>query len=166
VNGDKLGTLYQSITVPDFNNDGNVSLSTLVLADLMQIVPARDTGSGAFVIGPDRVRPRVPPSNGDPVSFQRGEKVNLWMQVYNLSVDEKTGKPSARVGYRVVDTATNQPVFEQDETADLAATNGSLTLKKDFSTSTLTPGAYQVTVTIHDLASKQTLTPSSKFVIK
>ena len=69
VNGDKLGTLYQSITVPDFNNDGNLSASTLILADLMQTVPARDTGSGAFVIGPDRVRPRVPPANGDPVSF-------------------------------------------------------------------------------------------------
>lgn len=167
VNGDKLGTLYQSITVPDFSNDGNLSSSTLVLADLLQPVPVRDTGSGAFVIGPDRVRPRVPSANGDPISFHRGEKVNLSMQVYNLAVDAKTGKPSANVEYRVVNTAGNQAVYDQTESTDLAAGNdGSVTLKKGFSTSALPLGAYQVTVTIHDRISNQTLTPTAKFTVQ
>ena len=167
VNGGKLGTFYQSINVPDFNNDGNLSASSLVLADLMQSTPARDTGSGAFVIGPDRVRPRVPPANGDPVSLRSGEKLNLWMQVYNLAIDEKTGKPSASVEYRVVNAATNQSVYDDTEGAGAAVGNGgSLTLKKQFSTSALQPGVYQVMVTIHDMLSKQSLAPSAKFSIK
>jgi 5-hydroxyisourate hydrolase-like protein (transthyretin family) len=167
VNGGKLGTLYQSINVPDFNNDGNLSASTLVLADLMQSVPARDTGSGTFVIGPDRVRPRVPPANGDPVSLRPGEKINLWMQVYNLAVDEKTGKPAANVEYRVVNAATKQSVFDETESAGSAIGNGGgLTLKREFSTSALQPGIYQVTVTIHDMLSKQSIAPSAKFSIK
>jgi GWxTD domain-containing protein len=167
VNGDKLGTLYQSITVPDFSNDGSLSSSTLILADLLQPVPARDTGTGAFVIGPDRVRPRVPAANGDPVSFHRGEKVNLWMQVYNLSIDTKTGKPSANVEYRVVNTTGNQSVYDQTEAANMVPGNGgSVTLKKTFPTSALPPGVYQITVTVRDQISKQTLTPTAKFVVE
>ena len=167
VNGGKLGTLYQSINVPDFSNDGNLSASTLVLADLLQPVLARDTGSGAFVIGPDRVRPRVPPANGDPVSLHAGEKINLWMQVYNLAVDEKTGKPAAKLEYSVVNVAGNQSVYDEIENAGSTVGNGgSLTVKKMFATNALQPGIYQVTVTVHDLLSKQTVTPSAKFSIK
>lgn len=167
VNGGKLGTLYQSINVPDFNNDGNLSASTLVLADLMQPVPARNTGSGAFVIGPDRVRPRIPPANGNPVSLHPGEKINLWMQVYNLAVDEKTGKPAPSVEYRVVNALSNQSVYDETENVDSAVGNGgSLTIKKEFSTKALQPATYQVTVTIHDNVSKQTVAPSAKFSIK
>jgi GWxTD domain-containing protein len=167
VNGGKLGTLYQSINVPDFNNDGNLSSSTLVLADLIQPMPARDTGSGAFVIGPDRVRPRVPPANGGPVSLRPGDKLNLWMQVYNLAEDEKTGKPVASVEYRVVNAASNQSVYDETENAGSAVGNGgSLTLKKEFSTNTLQPGTSRITVTIHDVVSNQSLARSAKFSIK
>jgi 5-hydroxyisourate hydrolase-like protein (transthyretin family) len=167
VNGGKLGTLYQSINVPDFSNDGNLSASTLVLADLMQPVPARDTGSGAFVIGPDRVRPRVPPANGNPVSLRPREKINLWMQVYNLAIDEKTGKPSASVEYRVLNASSNQLVYEETENDGAGIGNGGgFTIKKELSTNALEPGTYQVTVTIHDMLSKQNVGRGAKFSIK
>ena len=32
-------------------------------------------------------------------------KVNFWMQVYNLSVDEKTHKPSATFEYDIVNSS-------------------------------------------------------------
>jgi 5-hydroxyisourate hydrolase-like protein (transthyretin family) len=167
INGDKLGTLYQTINVPDFNDGGNLSASTLILADLMQRVPARETGSGPFVIGPDRVRPRVAPANGDPLSFRPGEKINLWMQVYNLAIDEKAGKPAASVQYRVVDRATNQSVYDLTENTGVTAGNDrSVTLKKSLTGGTLPPGSYKLTVTVQDLISGQTLTPSATFVIK
>jgi GWxTD domain-containing protein len=166
VNGDKLGTLYQSINVPDFRDDGNLSASTLILADVLEPVLARDTGAGAFVIGPSRVRPRVPPANGAPMTFNRGEKINLWMQAYNLTVDKKTGTPMATAEYHVVNTATNQPVYDH-EAVDLTPDLGNgVTLKELLSSGTLAPGAYQVNVTIYDLVSKQKLTPTVKFVVK
>jgi GWxTD domain-containing protein len=165
VNGNKLGTLYQSMTVPDFSKGDDLTSSSLILADLMEGVPARDTGSGSFVIGPDHVRPRVP-TNGSPVSFHKGEKVNLWMQVYNLAPDKKSGRSLATVTYRVVNTATNQSVYDH-ETSDLMAdTSRSVTLKEVLSPGTLEPGTYQVTVTVYDLVSKQALTPTVKFVVK
>jgi hypothetical protein len=166
VNGDKVGTLYQSINVPDFRDDGNLSASTLILADVLEPVLARDTGSGTFVIGPSRVRPRVPPANGAPMTFNRGEKINFWMQVYNLTVDKKTGTPMATAEYHVVNAATNQLVYDH-EAVDLTPDLGNgVTLKELLSSGTLGPGTYQVTVTVYDMVSKQTLTPTVKFMVK
>jgi GWxTD domain-containing protein len=164
VNGNKLGTLYQSINVPDFSKDGDLTSSSLVLADLIEPVLARDTGSGTFVISPDRVRPRVPPSNGGPAVFNRGEKINLWMQVYNVTTDTK--QPTATVKCQVVNVTTHQSVYSH-EISDFVpnASNGG-TLKEMLSPGTLEPGTYQVTVTVNDLISKQTITPTAKFVVK
>ncbi len=152
--------------MPDFRDDGSLSASTLILADVLEPVLARDTGAGAFVLGPSRVRPRVPPANGSPMTFNRGEKINLWMQVYNLTVDKKTSTPFAMAEYHVVNTATNQSVYSHevvDLTPDLG--NGT-TLKEVLSQGTLAPGTYQVTVTVYDLVSKQTLTPTVKFMVR
>ena len=63
----------------------------------MQPVSTKEIGTGMFVIGNTKVRPRVASANGQPVSFKRNQKVYFWMQVYNLGVDDKTHKPSATV---------------------------------------------------------------------
>ena len=166
VNSGKLGTLYQSMMVPDFSKETDLTSSSLILADVIEPVLARDTGTGTFVIGPNRVRPRVPAADSGSVVFTRGEKINLWMQVYNLSVDKKFGLPSAKATYRVVNTATNQTVYEHevlDLTPDLGA---GVTLKELLSPGKLEPGTYQVTVDVYDLVSKQTLSPTAKFMVQ
>src|SRR5436190_9458931 len=94
INGDRMGTYSRSIIVPDFS-DEKLSSSSLILADLVEPVPTRNVGTGMFVIGTTKVRPRVASGDGQPAVFKRGQKVNFWMQVYNLSVDEKTHKLSA-----------------------------------------------------------------------
>ena len=84
----------------------------------MEPVRSKNVGTGMFVIGTTKVRPRVPPADGKPVMFKRNQKVNFWMQVYNLSVDEKTHKPSATFEYDVVDAATNKPVIHAVESTE------------------------------------------------
>src|SRR5882672_6428504 len=104
VNGDRTGVWSRSLLVPDFSDD-RLSNSTLIVADQMEPVAAKNVGTGNFVIGTTKVRPRVAPGEGKPVSFKRNQKLNFWMQVYNLSVDEKTHKPSATIEYNVTDAA-------------------------------------------------------------
>jgi hypothetical protein len=71
------------------------------------------------------------------------------------------------VEYRVVNTTGNQSVYDQTEAANMVPGNGgSVTLKKTFPTSALPPGVYQITVTVRDQISKQTLTPTAKFVVE
>ena len=73
-----------------------VSASTLILADLVEKVPDRSIGTGMFVIGSTKVRPRV-----DEI-FKRDEKLGIYMKVYNLGSDENTHKPVGEVEYEIV----------------------------------------------------------------
>ncbi|HMB83719.1 MAG TPA: GWxTD domain-containing protein, partial [Terriglobales bacterium] len=102
VNGDRTGSWSHAIQIPDFAED-KLSSSTLIIADQMEPVATKNVGTGNFVIGTTKVRPRVAPSDGKPIAFKRNQKLNFWMQVYNLSVDEKTHKPSATIEYNVTD---------------------------------------------------------------
>ena len=96
VNGDRKGVWSRSIVVPEFSDD-KLATSTLIVADQMEPVPTKEIGTGSFVIGTTKVRPRVAPADGKPALFKKDkdQKLNFWMQVYNLGVDEKTHKPSA-----------------------------------------------------------------------
>src|SRR5215469_2536079 len=72
-NADRVGTWTKGIQVPEFPDD-KFSSSTLILADDMQKVPARNVGTGDFVIGGTKVRPRVEPGNGKPASFKKDRR--------------------------------------------------------------------------------------------
>src|SRR5437899_11143317 len=81
----------------------------------MEKVPTRDVGTGSFVIVTTKVRPRVNSADGKPAIFKKTEKINFWMQFYNLGVDQKTNKSSATIEYEIMNTATNQPVVHTTE---------------------------------------------------
>jgi GWxTD domain-containing protein len=166
VNGDKTGIFSRSYTVPDFG-DEKLTSSTLILADQMEPVPAREVGTGNFVIGTNKVRPKVGSADGKPASFTKKEKVNFWLQVYNLGLDQKTNKPSATVEYQVVNTATNQHVLDFTEsTAQMGNVGEQVTLGKSLQLSQLDPGVYQVTIKVNDQISKQTISPTAKFAVQ
>ena len=167
VNGDKVGVFSRSYNVPDYSNDDKLASSTLILADQLTAVPAREIGTGNFVIGDSRVRPRVQPADGKPASFKKDEKLSVWMQVYNLGIDEKTKHPSASVEYQVINTATNQPVVDFTEsTAQMGNVGEQVTLAKTLPLSKLDPGTYQVTIKINDQVSNQSIAPTAKFIVQ
>ena len=132
VNGDRKGVWSRSIRVPEYSDD-KLSTSSLIVADLMEPVPTKAIGSGNFVIGTTKVRPRVPPADGKPATFKRGkdQNLNFWMQVYNLGVDEKTHKPSATFEYDVTNVATNKSVLQKvDSTETMGNVGDQVTLQK------------------------------------
>jgi GWxTD domain-containing protein len=166
VNGDRMGTWSRSIIVPDFSDD-KLASSSLILADSVEAVPSKNVGTGMFVIGTTKVRPRVAPSNGKPMSFKRGQKVNFWMQVYNLSVDEKTHKPSATFEYDIVNAATNKQVVHAVDSSEKMGNIGEqVTLQKTVQAANLDPGVYRVQIKVNDNISKQTLDPSATFAVE
>ncbi len=165
MNGDKTGVFSRSFVVPEYG-DETLSNSSLILADLIEPLPQREIGTGSFVIGPERVRPRVPPSDGQPVSFRQEQKLNLWMQVYNLGLDSQTHRPSARVRYEIVDTVTGESVVDfTTSTQEMGNIGGQMTLEKSLPLNKLGPGSYQVTIRVDDLVSRQTISPTAKFTV-
>jgi GWxTD domain-containing protein len=166
VNGDRVGTYSRSLQVPDFADD-RLSSSSLIVADAMEPVPAKNVGTGMFVIGQTKVRPRVGAADGKPAIFKQNQKVNFWMQVYNLGVDEKTHKPSATFEYDVVNTATNKAVIHSvDSTEKMGNVGDQVTLQKTLAAANLVPGVYRIQIKVNDSVSKQTVDPSATFAVE
>jgi GWxTD domain-containing protein len=169
----RLGSTSRGLMVPNMGEDRGIMASSLILADHMEKVPTRSVGAGNFVIGTTKVRPRVDSSDGKPASFKRNQKLNFWMQVYNLGVDQATNKSSADFEYEIVkedkvfDPKTNKPVVttksvhtSKETTADLGNTGDQVTLEKSMSLASLEPGLYKVVVKVNDHVSKTAMTPS------
>src|ERR1700684_296944 len=166
VNGDRVGSWSKGIQVPDFADD-RLEASSLIVADLMEPVAAKNVGTGSFVIGATKVRPRVPSADGKPMMFKRTQKMNFWMQVYNLGIDDKTHKPSATVEYNIVNATTNKPVVHTVESTDQMGNIGDqVTLQKTLSASSLDPGVYRIQIKVNDNISKQMVDPSATFAVE
>jgi len=135
----------------------------------MEAVPTKDVSTGNFVIGLTKVRPRVAPADGKPALFKksRDQKVNFWMQVYNLGVDEKTHKASATFEFNIVNMATNKPVVQKTESTDQMGNVGEqVTLQKSIASANLQPGIYRIQIKVNDNVSKQTVDPSATFAVE
>jgi GWxTD domain-containing protein len=168
VNGDRKGLWSRGIVVPEFSDD-KLSTSTLIVADQMEAVPTKDVSTGNFVIGLTKVRPRVAPADGKPALFKRSkdQKVNFWMQVYNLSVDDKTHKPSATFEFNIVNIATNKPVVQKMESTEQMGNVGEqVTLQKSIASANLPPGVYKINIKVNDNISKQSIDPSATFAVE
>jgi GWxTD domain-containing protein len=166
VNGDRSGLWSSRLPVPTFEDD-RLASSSLIVADTMSPVSTKEIGTGMFVIGNTKIRPRVASANGKPVVFKRDQKVYFWMQVYNLGVDDKTHKPSATVEYDVINAATNKAVIHTVESTDKMGNIGDqMTLEKPLSAASLDPGIYRIQIKVNDNISKQTLDPSATFAVE
>jgi GWxTD domain-containing protein len=165
VNGDRVGSWSRGIMVPEFGDD-RLAASSLIIADDMEKVATKNVGAGNFVIGGTRVRPRVPDA-GKPVSFKRDQRVNFWMQVYNLGVDQQTHKPSATVEYEITNLASHKAIVHAvDSTQEMGNVGDQLTLLKTLPLRGVEPGLYQITIKVDDKVSKQSLAPTATFSVE
>jgi GWxTD domain-containing protein len=168
VNGDRKGIYSRSIIVPEYTED-KLATSSLIVADQMEPVPTKAIGSGSFVIGTMKIRPRVAPADGKPALFKRDkdQKLNFWMQVYNLSVDEKTHKASATIEYDITNVQTNKQIIQKVESTDTMGNVGDqVTLQKSIQAANLQPGIYKIQIKVNDNVSKQTVDPSAVFAVE
>lgn len=167
INGDRVGTWSRGVQVPDFNED-KLAYSSMILSDHMEKVPAKNIGSGNFVIGQTKFAyPHLEPADGTPASFKRDQRMNVWVQVYNLQSDEKTKRPSAKIEYEIVNVANNQPVLHSSESTDTMGNLGDqMTLEKSLALTGFQPGIYRLTVKVDDNVSKQQITPSVRFAVE
>ncbi len=166
VTGDRMGHWSKGLRVPEYS-DEKLASSTLILADKMEKVPSKEIGAGNFVIGSTRVRPRVEPANGQPATFKRDQKLNFWMQVYNLGIDQQTRRPNATFEYEIVNVATNKPVVNAVEsTTQMTNPGEQVTLEKSLSLASLQPGLYRLTIKVNDEVAKQKISPTARFVVE
>ena len=165
-NPDHIGLFGSSLDVPTFH-DEKLATSSLILADEMNTVSSHDLGTGSCVIGNTHICPRVMANRATPVNFRRNQQLNFWMQVYNLGIDDSTKSNLAKVTYQIIDTASNNVVFEKEiDSKELGAHSDQLTVEKTLPMAGLQPGKYKVTIKINDEISKQEIAQSAPFVVE
>src|SRR5215813_3477699 len=122
VNSGNVGAVNTRLAVPRYE-DEKLEASTLILADQIEHVPAKQIGTGQFVLGSSKVRPRL---DGD---FTVTDKLGIYWQIYNLEGDEKTHKSSASLVYTV--KKADQQVMQFKETsADMKQTGDQITVER------------------------------------
>jgi GWxTD domain-containing protein len=161
VTGGNLTTYPMALNVPHFD-DEKLASSSLILADLIEKVPSHNIGTGQFVIGDTKVRPRLTDT------FDRGEKLGIYTQFYNFSPDEKTKKPNASIEYDITKTGAAEPVlhYTEEVTAIPGASSQQVTVEKLLPLQSLEPGQYTLNMKVVDRNSNQTLTPTANFTVK
>jgi GWxTD domain-containing protein len=165
-NPDHVGVYSQSIVVPKYD-DEKLSTSSLILGDQMERVPSQTIGAGKFIIGNTYIRPRVSANAVTPVKFNRAQKLNFWMQVYNLGIDDKTKSNSATVTYEIRDATSDKVLLEtHEESKDLSAHSDQLTMERAVPLAGLQPGKYNVTIKVDDAISKQEIAKTAPFVVE
>jgi len=160
VNSGNVGAVNTRLAVPRYE-DEKLEASSLILADQIEHVPAKQIGTGQFVLGSTKVRPRL---DGD---FTTADKLGIYLQVYNLKGDEKTHKNSASFLFTV--KKGNDPVAGMQfklTSADLKETGDQVTIERLLPLASLTPGKYTLEVNATDLLANATLSRTAEFSVR
>jgi GWxTD domain-containing protein len=157
--GGNMTSYEVALDVPRFEED-KLSASSLILADLIEKVPTKSIGTGQFVIGSSKVRPRLSET------FNRDEKLGIYAQFYNFEQDQTTRKPNGTIEYEIIKNGSNQKVFNYSE--DVSALQGGstqVTVEKLLPLKTFEPGSYTLRMKVTDKVRNQILTPSATFTV-
>jgi len=158
VQSGNVGVVNSRLQVPRYE-DEKLEASSLILADQIEHVPAKQIGAGQFVLGSSKVRPRL---EGD---FTTADRLGIYMQIYNLKPDDKTHKSNATFQYTV--KKGDQQIMQFKETSgDMKQTGDQVTIERLLPLQTLAPGKYTLEVNATDTLSNQTISRTADFTIK
>jgi GWxTD domain-containing protein len=153
----KVGVLGTALRVPRIEAD-KLDASSLIVADRIEPVRGKE-GSGQFVLNSFRLRPALSPE------FAGADQLGIYLQLYNLRVDEVTHKTKVSVVYRIL--KDQQEVWHGVETPEHMHQGGEeVTVERFIPVSTLSAGRYTIEVTAIDLLTNETVIRSAEFGVK
>src|SRR2546429_3736847 len=158
VHSGNVGVVNSRLQVPRYE-DEKLEASSLILADLIEHVPAKQIGAGQFVLGSTKVRPRLE------ADFTTADRLGIYLQVYNLKPDDKSHKSSATFQY-TVKKGKDQIMQFKETSEEMKQTGDQVTIERLLPRATLSPGKYSLEVNATDRLSNQTISRSAEFTVK
>ena len=159
--GETMGTYRTAMRVPEFDDEA-LAASSLILADKIERVPVRSLGTGQFVIGSSKVRPRID------VAFKRNERMGIYMQIYNLGQSEETSGPMGNVTYQIVRLDNPGELllnFTEDVSKIRGASSRQVVIEKLLPLQSLEPGDYRLSLLVQDDIKNESLAPTTTFKV-
>jgi len=158
VQSGNVGVINTRLAVPRYA-DEKLDASSLILADQLEHVPAKQIGTGQFVLGSTKVRPRLD-SN-----FATSDRIGIYLQVYNLKADDKTHKSSATFQFTVKKGA--EQILQFKETSEeMKQTGDQVTIERWLPLASLAPGKYSIEINATDGIANQSISKTAEFTIK
>lgn len=151
-----MNTYEQGLDVPGFADD-RLQASSLILADLIEKVPTSSVGAGQFVIGSNKVRPRLN------ARFSRHEDLGLFWNLYNFQPDEKTQKPAGMIRISITRAGSTVPVAEFAEPVTRAA---QFALARRIPLTAFEPGDYTVNLEAVDANRRNSNLSNAEGIVK
>jgi GWxTD domain-containing protein len=152
-----IGVVNTRLAVPPFDED-KLQASTLILADEITPVAAKDIGLGMFVIGSMKVRPKLDHS------FTASQPIGVYFQIYNLKIDDKTHKNNASIEIQILqgDQSIKHVVQSSEQ---LHQSGEQMTVQESLPAQTLPPGRYKIEIKTTDAVANQSITRSEDFTV-
>jgi GWxTD domain-containing protein len=157
VNSGNVGVINTRLAVSPIPDD-KLEASSLILADQMEPVSSKDVGVGQFVLGSTKVRPKLD------AEFHTDQAMDIYLQFYNLKVDDKTHKNSVSLDFKI--TQNGQVVSHEVKTGEELQQNGEqITVQQTIQPKTLAPGKYKLDIQATDQVANQTVTRTAEFTV-
>lgn len=151
VNSGKTGVIKQGFVVPKYE-EGRLSTSTMILATRIEPLNGR-LASGQFVLGSLKV---IPNATGE---FKQDQPLGVYMQVYNISIDQATLRPSIDIEYVITQRDKEVLRLKEDGKNGLSSINSQqITLARLIPLKSFKPGFYDIQVVIKDNVANQMIT--------
>lgn len=160
VNSGKTGVIKQGFVVPKYD-EGTLSTSTMILASKIEPLAGR-LPSGQFVLGSLKV---IPNASGE---FKQDQPLGIYMQVYNVSIDQATLRPSVDIEYVISQRDKELMRLKEDGKNGMSMiTSQQITLARQIPLNKFASGHYDVQVIVRDnVAGKTVVTDKDTFHVK
>ncbi len=160
-NSNRTAVLQAGLVVPDFEKKKDLRTSSVILSRFVEAAPEADEIDERFVLGDLKIIPNV--TN----VFYPGEKLNAYLQVYNVQLDQSTLLPQLETRFRLRRGDAVMREF-QDNTGHSVQyySEQRLVLLHEFDLGNLEAGVYQLEIEVRDLISDFTAVAREKFTIE
>jgi len=156
-NAQSIGVQDYALNVPTIS-DQELQASSMILAYSITDLPPRMLGTDMFALGEKRVKP-----NASGV-FRSNENLNVWQEIYGLTVDPTTRKPSATVQLAILQNGDIKKLNGGILT-ELQGPGQKMTLINSIPLSDLSAGEYDVQIKVTDNLAKVSLATTSRFSV-
>jgi GWxTD domain-containing protein len=158
VNSGKTAVIPHGFVVPKYP-EGELSASTLVLASRLEPLNGR-LPTSQFDVGSLKV---IPNASGN---FRTGQTLGVYMQVYNVQIDQATLRPSVDVEYVIKQGDKEVARYKEDGRNSLSSLNSQqITLGRLIPLKDLKEGSYHFSVIVTDKVAGKTISRDESFQI-
>jgi len=157
MNSQSTGVLDYVLNVPRIP-DQSLQASSMILAYSVTDLPTRGLGVEPFALGDKKVKPNVTGV------FKNDQNLNVWQEIYGLTVDETTRKPSAT--FEMVISQNKKEIKKLvSDSSELTGSGLQMKYTNSVPLVDFAPGQYEVQIKVTDNLTKDSFVTPGKFTV-